>query len=685
MGFRFTVQDNSDEFIAAENIARQLGDLTYFKDEDSFDCLFCIEPRVGNGKVKHPDILMICGFNKPTKVQLRNPIKWSGVDKSSNEEIKADISSVILRNFIISIEVKMHSADRVRINDSNNLEVYYQKQDYWSNTTQQSREAMFAAKAFIAKKGSFDPKVQSIIYLHNIKKEQFQNIHGTDFPIEIRLNNHGIGFLESICHQFAQYMKPKNILNKVPDLFSALDKDFDHYITCDWKQSNPRPSKFDFKRMNAIAKKVEDWHFKDLSKRMIEYRGLGGTGKTIKLLQIAHQTHIENQKNILFLTYNWALIIGIRLTMEHMGIPNTNGEKSGIKVDSGNAFFWGILRNLGYISKDDEKKLDNHSEHFDEIYQRALEECMSYLKSLNDDQATIKEFLRESSEHDLSVFSDIVLIDEGQDWMPEEQYILECIFGTENILVACGTGQETRGVPTVWGKHLTSSWKQKAECEKRFHTLHKAMRMRGNLGIFVKTFADLTLTDEMYKRMEPNSEALEGRVYVVEGDYFAQKDLRKDLQEKRINEVGDVYALDLLHIIPPKMKPSDFDHGLPDELIWNGVDKKERKKLPTSEKMVRWINYRSCRGLEGWITFNHYLDEYWEYEFNTQKIDIAQGSLFENATEEQKRNEAFRWTLIALTRPIDSTVITLRDKNSELGKILQEVHAAHPNIIDWIS
>ena len=172
--------------------------------------------------------------------------------------------------------------------------------------------------------------------------------------------------------------------------------------------------------------------------------------------------------------------------------------------------------------------------------------------------------------------------------------------------------------------------------------------MRGNLGIFVKTFADLTLTDEMYKRMEPNSEALEGRVYVVEGDYFAQKDLRKDLQEKRINEVGDVYALDLLHIIPPKMKPSDFNHGLPDELIWNGVDKKERKKLPTSEKMVRWINYRSCRGLEGWITFNHYLDEYWEYEFNTQKIDIAQGSLFENATEEQKRNEAFRWTLIAL-------------------------------------
>ena len=116
--------------------------------------------------------------------------------------------------------------------------------------------------------------------------------------------------------------------------------------------------------------------------------------------------------------------------------------------------------------------------------------------------------------------------------MPEEQYILECIFGTEKYSCSLWYRSGNKRVPTVWGKHLTSSWKQKAECEKRFHTLHKAMRMRGNMGIFVKTFADLTLTDEMYKRMEPNSEALEGRVYVVEGDYFASKGLRKDLQEK---------------------------------------------------------------------------------------------------------------------------------------------------------
>ena len=101
------------------------------------------------------------------------------------------------------------------------LRLYYQKQDYWSNTTQQSREAVFAPKALRAlKMAALILKSKHNIFTQH-KKEQFQNIHGTDFPIEIRLNNHGNGFLESICHQFAQYMKPKNILNKVPDLFSA--------------------------------------------------------------------------------------------------------------------------------------------------------------------------------------------------------------------------------------------------------------------------------------------------------------------------------------------------------------------------------------------------------------------------------------------------------------------------------
>lgn len=684
MAFRFSTNNPSDELTAAKHISKQLGKLKYFQNDEEFDCLFLIEPRLRNRKVKSADILMICEFYKEKKIEFRNPISWSYSPKDGEEQT-AEVKFAYLKNFITCVEVKYHSADAIRFNESNNLEVYYKKGDYWSNATLQSRNQLFATREAITKRGSYKPKIQSIIYLHNIKREQFENIHGEDFPVEIKLNDDSMGFLQSICHQLIQFMRPHNIVNKTPKIFSSSNKDFNHYIKSEWRQSNPKPSKFDMRRMNAIAKKVQPEHYEDLGKRMIEYRGLGGTGKTIKLLQIAHQTYQEEQKNILFLTYNWALIIGLQLTMEHMSIPNNVGERPGIKVDSCNSFFWRILRNHDFLSDEDSRTIDNNPEMFNDIYESALKECAVFLKEFDKDRDSLKKYLRESSDHDLSTFSDYVLVDEGQDWIPEEQYILECIFGTNNILIASGTGQETRGVKTVWGKNLTQSRIRADQTEKRNHILTKAMRMRGNLGTFVKSFAELTITDDTYNKLEPNTEALEGEIFIVEGDYFKQKELRNYLQEKRINEVGDVYALDLLHIVPPKMKVSDFNHNLPEDLIWDGIDKLKRREVPISEKMVRWVNYRSCRGLEGWITFNHYLDEYWDFEFNTQKIDVTQGSLFENATDDQKRKEAFRWILIALTRPIDSTVITIRNKDSELGKILQELQSAHSSFVKWLS
>lgn len=683
MGFIFSTDESSDELVAATNIVRQLKNIKQFQNENDFTCKVLIEANVGNRKTKTSDIVMVCSFKKPMRFEFKPALVYSHIN-DKNQDVDLKVSTLMIENFIACIEVKFQGDDKIRFSETNSLEVFYPKQDYWSDASKQHQDQLHNTRRYISRDRSKPPLVGGFIYLHNIKKNQFENSQKRDFPINLRCNDHGMGFIESIAHQIIQFKNASYIGRSAPPIIgSCFNKDeIDYYIESNWVQTNPRPSKFDMARMNAIVKNVEEWHYDDLSKRMIEYRGLGGTGKTIKLLQIAHQTYLEEQKNVLFLTYNWALIIGLRLTMVHMSIPHASSDRGGIDVDSCSSFFWGILKNLGYISKKDSDRIDKDLNLYDEIYKKALTECVKDLKKL--DEIEIKELLRESTNHNLKVFSDIVLVDEGQDWMPEEQFILESIFQTKNILIAYGKGQETRGNPTIWGKHLTSSNHQNKDCDKRVHTLHKAMRMRGNLGSFIKTFADLTLTDEMYKRLEPNTEALEGEVIIIEGDYFDQKDLRNELSKKVEEEAGDVFALDLLHIVPPKMSVSDFDHGLNERLIWDGIDRKKRKETPTSENMLRWINYRSCRGLEGWITFNHYLDDYWEYEFNTQKIDIAQGSLFENATDEQKRKEAFRWILIALTRPIDSTIITLRDKDSELGRVLQDVYKKHPSFIRWI-
>ena len=73
------------------------------------------------------------------------------------------ILNLQIKNFITCVEVKLSSADDVRFNDANNLEVYYKHQDYWSNVTMQSRNQLFATREAIQKR-KLSPKYPK----HNI-------------------------------------------------------------------------------------------------------------------------------------------------------------------------------------------------------------------------------------------------------------------------------------------------------------------------------------------------------------------------------------------------------------------------------------------------------------------------------------------------------------------------------------
>jgi len=693
--FLYSSEDNCDEFIAAKHIETELTKLPIFSDPDSFEIKFLIEPYYGNKLVGSSDMMMSCKFVEPKEIEFRNSLLYAR--KVNGELIEKEAKTILLKNFIVAIETKLHSYEKIRFSEANHLEVFYSKNKIWKNASKQNDDQVWVYRELIDEKiDGRPPLIAKFIYLHNIKKEQFDNYSFKDFPMNIRCNNHGLGFIESICHQLLQFNSPEYVKQKKTIISSANDHTYNFCHDGGWVQKPPKPSKFDIKKMLAIGSRISPPEaLLDINQRMIEYRGLGGTGKTIKLLQIARHVQKEEQANVLFLTYNWALIIGLRVTMQQMGIKPMSEDVGGILPESCNRFFFQLAKNLGYITNFDQERLaqerllkakpSDDESLYDKIYTKALKELTKDFKEQleSTSKSDVKDFLRENSSLNLNSFADFVLVDEGQDWMPEEQFILEAVFGYKNILVACGDGQETRGIPTIWGSTLTKSNFYKVECQKRNHTLSKGMRMKSNLSLFIKLFAQKTLIDPMYEKLKANDEALGGDIFIVEGDYFKNTELREILRQKRQAEKGDVYPLDLLHCIPPGMKVSDFNHGLDESLIWDGVHAEKRKENPKSEKSLRWVNYRSCRGLEGWITFNHYLDQYWEYEFNTQKLDIAQGSLFENATDEMKRYEAYRWVLIALTRPIDSMVISLKNKDSELGKLLFEIHNLHPTFVHW--
>ena len=54
-------------------------------------------------------------------------------------------------------------------------------------------------------------------------------------------------------------------------------------------------------------------------------------------------------------------------------------------------------------------------------------------------------------------------------------------------------------------------------------------------------------------------------------------------------------------------------------------------------------------------------------------------------TFEQKRKQFVnQWTLIPLTRAINTLIITLKDKDSETAEFLKSVYKANSDYITWI-
>ena len=73
-----------------------------------------------------------------------------------------------------------------------------------------------------------------------------------------------------------------------------------------------------------------------------------------------------------------------------------------------------------------------------------------------------------------------------------------------------------------------------------------------------------------------------------------------------------------------------------------------------------------------------------KYKFNTYKEEINQEELALESFEEKRERFVNLWTLIPLTRAIDTLIITIKDKNTQIAKILREIYLKNPDNIEWI-
>ena len=130
---------------------------------------------------------------------------------------------------------------------------------------------------------------------------------------------------------------------------------------------------------------------------------------------------------------------------------------------------------------------------------------------------------------------------------------------------------------------------------------------------------------------------------------------------------------------------SQFLNDIGDE-VWNGLEANTRKNYPKNKSTFRVLQYQSCRGLEGWTVVLNGFDTFMNLKYQ-EKIDEG---LTENndpafeSLEEIANTYAWRWGLIALSRPIDTLILQLDDVDSKYSKQIMAIANGFTDFVDFI-
>jgi hypothetical protein len=476
--------------------------------------------------------------------------------------------------------------------------------------------------------------------------------------------------------------------------FSNLEKAFELFENV--KKNVGNISRSHFERMSK--KILKDQKFaeaildsSDKGGKFVIIQGKAGTGKTVKILNIACDLCLNYHKRCLILTYNFTLVADIRRTLTFAHIPDGVGRES-VRIMTLFKFFIDLFEGFGiYAGKDSLNDKDFFNNY--ETYCKALSD---FIKTNKKPGIDIEEIMQQN--HQL-VSWDYIMIDEAQDWNPFEVDILYSIFGPSKIVISQAPDQKVRASNSP--KWVRPRWRIDHDFVQTNEK--KSFRQKANLISFVNQFADKC---NLAWELEPNDDFSGGKV-IITSSYTLE--LHNALYSDCLKNGNKAYEM-LFLVAPSKVisdgekeiiiKRSEQDENfitktikqrhcsLVDEFsssidFWDGTNRELRRDYPVKVDQHRLIQYESCRGLEGWTVVCIEIDELVKYLSNKYKDDTENLELELESPEEKKNRYVFMWSLIPLTRAIDTLVITIKDRNSEISNKLYELYRANTEFIEW--
>lgn len=728
-----TVFESKTEHFAALHLARKIIDLWPDLESNHKDQIeIFTELKLDAGQVEETDFLIVAKFSKPRVFKLETqqvfyPMKFDRAKKKwvKQKDEKYPIKEVAIKNFLCVVEVKRHSNERVKV-INNDLQVrYFSKKKggaYWKSAMQQSKEQREGLIDHIGLHIRRKNPGQSVFpfvaatnfsYLLNVEKDlgaTRTHIKNDPFKdiLERSIVNQILRYGESNCKFVSKKMLDIQGDGKILTI-GSVNKGFIDYCIAAPYSASKKLGRLDLQTMDRITKgKWDERWLEDTGKRMVIFKGTGGTGKTIILIQIAHRLYEHKAHKTLFLTYNLALIANLKRTMSNLKIPGPWSGAGGIYPDqSVMSFMLEVMKSIKIKKTSDKSKkkettpfiseeelANNQDKKFSSFYKSKIDLLTKYIEKGNWSREQWANYLKKV--YPSAAEYDLVFIDEGQDWLEGEKMIIELLFGEKNIFVAHGTAQETRGKELDWSKGKVKAWGNK-EGNVRVRTLRKALRMTPNLALFIKSFAKQNLLYDRYNEVEINENLHGGDIFIVEGDYFADHNLHYEIMKNIEND--EAKPVDILHCVPSSMVNKRKNTStVGKELakrgydVWDAITDFEKKSLIRSPDTMRVVQYDSCRGLEGWITINYGFDEFWNNKIRESKnhfrtMPNQQIDMFktEFESEEQFAQEhAARWALIALTRSVKTIVIEIKDKESHVSRMLHSIYQKNKDYINWI-
>ncbi len=646
-----------DEYAAAKRLERRLLDLWPDLARSKSDTVrIFVGLKMHGQKIEDLDLVVIGMFEDARSFDP----EWKFYPRNG-EPFMPKVACV--RNFALVIEVKSHDAAGVRFQNTAAFVRYVRNgQTSWECVTEKNRSQMFEFKKWLDRYGLDKIHVQNLVLFAGLKER--------DLPKRPHVCIASNTSFERLLNVLGQVSGPREQDRKVM-LSYGTEEAFARLLA----PASPlfatlEPTGLDRRRMDLIAKSAlpAAW-LEDLGERQILLKGRGGVGKTVILLQMAYRAFDQCGLRSLVLTFNKALVADMRRTMSLLGVPR-GVERGGAAIETVHGFIGRLMLKLGVIGGYDG---------FLEGYDGHKATLLDYLKS---GTITAKD-LAAVMQADATEFDwDLVFVDEGQDWPGDEIAILKAVYGQRRLVVSDGVDQYVRDGVADWTTDLRKG-------ELRTHRLKKCLRMKANVASFVADVAFRFGLEDW--DLESNAEAAGGRVIIFEGDLAAEPERLVELVEAA-RKLGN-FPVDLLACVPPESVIRTA-HGPKCRAVatyadaagkvWDGTARDVREAYPTDREELRFVQYDSCRGLEGWTTINYGLDKLWAYKARQWEAEDHEHDPLIETREEAAARHAARWVMIPLTRAIDTLVIGLGAARSPLRDVLRWVAERHPDFVDWI-